>query len=447
MRRSLLLKVVASSAIMGVSMVGCTGAAYQSRVAVAGAKADKDTGKLVAEAEKALAKRDFAKALFSSEAAVAAKPDSGEYRALLGRAYLANGRYVAAETAFTDAMTLGNHDARTIVSLALIRTAGGRPESARSLLTENMDNVPATDYGLAMAMAGDAPEAVRVLSQAIHEPSADSRTRQNLAYAYALSGQWREAGLMAAQDVAPADITRRLTQWAATAAPGAEKQRVVALLGVSPRPDDAGLPTRLALAPAASAPISLAQAETRPGSATQGAGQVDPVEPVSVEVVEGSPAPAAASVEIAATQVAPYLKAEAKPSILRLELPDASDERKSLFKRAAWMTPVAPSAASTWVVQLGAYSSAAGAQESWKRLEKDTTIGNFPVINSNATVNGRYFHRVAIAGFADRAAADKLCQSVQAKGGACFVRMGGPEASGSRWAEAWKKKRQQLAMR
>ena len=443
MRKSLLVKVAASSLIMAVTMVGCTGAAYQSHVASVGAKAQANSAKLAADAEKSLAKRDFAKAQFAAEAAVEAKPDSGDYRALLGRAYLANGRFVAAETAFSDAMTLGNRDSRTIVSLSLIRTAGGRAQAARTLLTENMDSLPAADYGLAMAMAGDAPEAVRVLSQAIHESTADSRTRQNLAYAYALSGRWRDAGMIAAQDVPPAQLTARLAQWSVTAAPGSEPQRVVALLGVSPRADDTGLPTRLALAPAAPAsePVAVAQAEPAP----QEPAAIDATPaPVQVAQVE-TPAPAEAPV-VQTAEVSPYLK-EQKASVLKLELPDPSAERKSLFRRAAWMAPVEPSSASTWVVQLGAYSSAATAQDGWKRFAKDTTIGNFPVINSNATVNGKYYHRVAIAGFTDREAANKLCQSVRAKGGACFVRLGGPEASGARWAAAWKKQHQQIAMR
>src|SRR3546814_16591747 len=58
------------------------------------------------------------------------------------------------------------------------------------------DIVPAADYGLAMAMAGDAPEGVRILYEMIHDPAATARTRQNLAYAYALAGRWTDARLL-----------------------------------------------------------------------------------------------------------------------------------------------------------------------------------------------------------------------------------------------------------
>jgi Flp pilus assembly protein TadD len=40
------------------------------------------------------------------------------------------------------------------------------------------------------------------------------RTRQNLALAYALGGDWQSARTIAAQDVSPADLADRMTQWA-----------------------------------------------------------------------------------------------------------------------------------------------------------------------------------------------------------------------------------------
>src|SRR3546814_8099117 len=80
-----------------------------------------------------------------------------------------------------DAMTLGNRDARTIVTLALVKVGLGKDRAARDLLASHADIVPAADYGLALAMAGDAPEGVRILSEMIHDPAATARTRQNLA--------------------------------------------------------------------------------------------------------------------------------------------------------------------------------------------------------------------------------------------------------------------------
>ena len=43
--------------------------------------------------------------------------------------------------------------------------------------------------------------------------------RQNLAYAYALAGNWRAARVMAAEDVPADQLDARLAQWAASAAP------------------------------------------------------------------------------------------------------------------------------------------------------------------------------------------------------------------------------------
>ena len=187
MKRNTFAKAAISSLLIATTMVGCTGAAFRPSASVVQQKGNPT--KLAIAAEKALADRDGGKAIAAAEAAVQLAPQNAAYRQMLGRAYVLAGRFASAEAALTDAMTLGNNDARTIVSLALVQVAQGRADSARSLLLAHADTVPAGDYGLAMAMAGDAPEGVRILSEAIHDPSATARTRQNLAYAYALSGQ------------------------------------------------------------------------------------------------------------------------------------------------------------------------------------------------------------------------------------------------------------------
>ena len=149
------------------------------------------------------------------------------------RADVLAGRFASAETALSDALARGSSDARTIVSLALVQVAQRRPEAARSLLAGHADTIPASDYGLAMAMAGDADEGVRILSQAIHDPAATARTRQNLAYAYALAGRWKDARLVVGMDLDPTDANKRVTEWAQVAAPGLAPQRVAALMGVT----------------------------------------------------------------------------------------------------------------------------------------------------------------------------------------------------------------------
>lgn len=436
MNRNALVKVGATSLILAVSMVGCTGAAYRTSPSLAGAKGQQKAD-FAALAERALAKKDYSMALTHAEAAVTAQPDSGAYRTLLGRAYLANGRFASAQTAFRDAMTLGNVDSRTVVSLALIDVAQGDAEGARKLLIDHMDHIPAADYGLAMAMAGDADEGVRVLGEAIHDPSADAKTRQNLAYAYALDGQWREARMIAEQDVDPLVAAKRVLAWAEMAQPGLEAQRVAALMGIVPQAD-AGMPTRLALAPAAPMAPVVQTAEAAPAqlpAIVEAAAA--PVVPVSVE---GAPAiKFAKAVEVVQKiDVAPSMTQFSQPIAaprLVVAIPPAA---KPSFRKVAYIKPVTGNSASPWVVQLGAFDSAAIAADKWQHMAKyDLKLGAFPVVNSTATVDGRLFYRLAVGGFDDRAAADRVCQALRAKGGSCFIRAGeGVVSKPDRWTAA-----------
>ncbi|WP_139139119.1 SPOR domain-containing protein [Sphingobium phenoxybenzoativorans] len=444
MNRNALLKVGATSLILAVSMVGCTGAAYRTSPSLAGAKA-KQKADFAALAESALAKKEYSMALTHAEAAVEAQPDSGAYRTLLGRAYLANGRFSSAQTAFRDAMTLGNVDSRTVVSLALIDVAQGDAEGARKLLIDQMDRVPAADYGLAMAMAGDPGEGVRVLGEAIHDPSADAKTRQNLAYAYALAGRWREARLIAEQDVDPLVAAKRVLAWAEMAQPGLEAQRVAALMGVVPQAD-AGMPVRLALAPVAPAAPVIQTAEAAPAplpAMVQDIPAVAAVEEAApVKVANAKPA------MIQQIPVAPSMTPFSQPIAaprLTVAIPPAA---KPSFRKAAYIKPVTGNSASPWVVQLGAFDSAAVAADKWQHMSKfNAALGAFPVVNSTATVDGRLFYRLAVGGFGDRAAADRLCQTVRARGGNCFVRAGeGVAPKADRWAAAKGKPKQVAAL-
>ena len=229
MNRKMFHKVALSSLMIATTMVGCTGAAFRPSASAAQVKGD--PARLAATAEKAIAGRDGAKAVEAAEAAVQLSPQNAAYRHLLGRAYIAAGRFASAQSALSDAMALGNSDASTIVSLALVQVAQGRADEARALLADHADTVPAGDYGLAMAMAGDAGEGVRVLSEAIHDPSATARTRQNLAYAYALAGRWKDARLMAGLDMEPLAANKRISDWAQMAEPSLAPLRVAALMG------------------------------------------------------------------------------------------------------------------------------------------------------------------------------------------------------------------------
>src|SRR5690606_19605158 len=132
--------------------------------------------------------------------------------------------------------------------------------------------------------------------------------RQNLAFAYALAGRWREARLMAEQDVPADQVPDRIEQWAMLAQPGAWQQRVAGLLSVPAGVVDTGQPSALALAntpsieqlaaeaapPAELAP-ALAEAEAPAPMPTLELPPVAaPARPASFEAAFASPIPSAA---------------------------------------------------------------------------------------------------------------------------------------------------------
>ncbi|MGQ4828159.1 hypothetical protein, partial [Enterococcus faecalis] len=85
------------------------------------------------------------------------------------------------------------------------------------------------DLGLALVMAGQGERGVTVLTNAIRSGQNAPKVRQNLAYAYALTGAWREAKIMAGQDLPADQVDARLQSWAAMARPEDQRRRVAAL--------------------------------------------------------------------------------------------------------------------------------------------------------------------------------------------------------------------------
>jgi Flp pilus assembly protein TadD len=78
-----------------------------------------------AAARKAIAKRKGGDAVAHAELAVANDPQNGDYRALLGQAYLLSGRFASANQALSDALTLNPGNGSVALNLVLAKIAGG----------------------------------------------------------------------------------------------------------------------------------------------------------------------------------------------------------------------------------------------------------------------------------------------------------------------------------
>lgn len=412
------LALAVTTALAGLALVGCsTSAAPRADVSFSNAQV-------------ALQKGQADKAIAHAEAAVLAEPRNPGYRALLGAAYLEAGRFQSAATSFGDALDLGNEDPRTVLSFALAKIALGEGKAAVQVLDDYAKLIDPADLGLAYALAGQPERGVHVLINAVRSSEeATPKQRQNLAYTYALAGNWRAARVMAAEDV-PADLLdARLTEWATMAAPEHFQQRVAAMLQVTPRMD-AGQPQRLALGNFPSQDVMVAEA----------AAQGEAPAPVLAEATPAAPQLAAATPRPSFDEAfaAPVAAAPANAGGVRFvsnpvvqQLP-ARAERTSTPRVAASaqrrMTgtlaaaPVASDkSANTHFVQLGSYDSKIEAERGWTVLKgKFPQLKDHDVVITEAVVNGRTFWRVAAAGFGPTSA-KSICGTVKSAGRGCFA--------------------------
>ena len=187
-----------STAVASLALAGCTASAPPAEASFAKAQAALENGKID-------------NAIMHAEAAVLAEPRNPGYRALLGAAYLEAGRFESASTAFGEALELGEDDPRTVLSYALAKVATGDNEAALAELSANQNIIPPADLGLALALAGQPDRGAQYLVNAVRQGQNSPKARQNLAYAYALAGNWRAARVMAAEDVPADQLDARLS--------------------------------------------------------------------------------------------------------------------------------------------------------------------------------------------------------------------------------------------
>lgn len=433
MKIRLVLTLGLSALVFGGTMVGCTAgggngiASASDRNADLVAKAAADNAR---KAEKALARRDAGAAIRFAEAAVELSPRSAGYRMLLGQSYLQGGRFASAQQVFGDVLTLSPGNAKAALNLALAKVATGDWAGARRTLDANATVIPAADRGLAMALAGDPKGAVALLTQVARTPEADAKVRQNLALSFALAGQWNMARVVAATDMSPADVDRRIEEWAAFAQPQAASDQIASLLGVKAAADG-GMPVALALnAPASVVPAAVA---------------VEPVRTVAVEpMVVPVPAP------IAAPSPVPAMLAKiafAAPSEVVQPLPvtliRADRIPMKVFHAAQARSQIAAESAAkgNWYVQIGAFQNAGTAKNGWSQATRRFAAlqGHVPTGTAFSSRTGS-FYRLSVGGFS-RGDADAMCRRYRDAGGACFVRAG----AGDQTAQWLRKPATQLA--
>ncbi|WP_423142002.1 tetratricopeptide repeat protein [Parablastomonas sp. CN1-191] len=417
--------------------LGLAGVAAAAMIAGSSVVAAPKADELLAKAQDMLRSGKTDKAIAMVEAAVAANPGDPAYRATLGAAYLRAGRFDSAATALSDALTLGDSSARTALSLALAQVALGHDREAVAVLDDWRDAIPAEELGLALALAGQGERGVAVLTGAVRDNNS-VKARQNLAYAYALAGEWRGARIAMAQDVAPDQIDNRIGQWAEVARPEDFRLRVARLIGV-PLVTDPGQPSQLALnvAPAAAPVLAQAAPAAQPGGELPALAAAQPMAPVAVpapvQVAEAAPVRVALP-EVQPAAAAPVASGNVKVTFVSVPVIQALPMRSAQTPIRTAAVPVrarvalapvhprnTPVRAGNHMVQLGSFSSEAGARRSWALYTaKSPSLKNYRMALTTAQVNGRTYWRVAAAGL-DPVAANGACSRIKAGGGMCFA--------------------------
>jgi hypothetical protein len=231
---------------------------------------------------------------------------------------------------------------------------------------------------------------------AAREPGAGVTTRQNLALALALAGEWGPARAVAAADLSPADVDARMAQWAAFAQPVSASDQVAALLGVRPAVDP-GQPVALALTVPASAPVVAVAAPSAP-----------------------TPAPVAAPAPTAAV---------AEPLHLVVPASVAAAPVRPVVRRVPVRATPVTFAAGPWAIQLGTFPGAAGAQGAWTQA-----LRRLPALRARPPITAVDGGKVRLAvGGLSIGSATAACRAYRVRGGSCFVRMGAGETVAA-WA-------------
>jgi Flp pilus assembly protein TadD len=411
--RNSVLGFAVTTAMAGALLTGCSTASAPPAALSA------------SKAEAALARGKAEQAIAHAEAAVQAEPRNAAYRATLGTAYLDAGRFASAATSFDDAMQLGDNSARTALSLALALTGEGKRVEAAALLNDWEGEIATADLGLALALAGQPERGIHLMGNAIRSGDNTAKMRQNLAYAYALAGRWREARLMAQQDVPADQVGARMEQWALMTHPDAAQTRVAAMLDVPTGVADAGQPAQLALAnnPSLEQLAAEASAATAPEvAAAPPPGELPAVgeaEPTVNLAQAPAPAPVAAAPRDFQSAFAAPVATPA--SAVRQDGASFAPPRAVRTPEPVRTATVAAASEDTHLVQLGSFASEQGARRAWGiYVKKYPELSGHQMVISEAVVRGKHYWRVSAAGYG-RSTASAMCGRVKGSGEGCFA--------------------------
>ena len=431
MNKPLRSSSTASIVVLASILAGCAAPQAESGAATSFGGKVGDVG-LATRAAAALNANKVPQAIQLAEQAVAKAPTDAGFRALLGNAYFAGGRFRSAESAYKDSLTIYPNQAQVMLKLALVQAALGKRAQAVQTLNAARSAIGESNYGLGLALAGRTGEAIRVLEPAARDANADATVRQNLALAYAFAGNWDNARAIAAQDVPAGQLDTRIHQWMQLASPKTASEQVAALTGVTPAAVDEGQPVKLALV---RSDTQLAETQLTPEAPVVAAPAQAAPAPVAIAQAP-APAPAAPAAPVAVAASVPPAPPPARPTFATMAS-NVVSEAKAVLSAVLPHSPV-PAAKpkprviaaaaprrgnSPAVVQLGAYGSPGRVLAAWNGSAKKygALKAYLPMSAKFASPKG-VFYRLSVRGFASDSEARNLCMSLRRQGAACFVR-------------------------
>ena len=407
------LSLIALASVVG----GCATPSTNVRSAGFGGKANGEIG-LATRAMAALNSNNIPVAIDYAERAVAKTPNDAGFRALLGSAYFAGGRFKSAEAAYKDSLALYSNQPQVVLKLALVEIALGKSNESLAFLEAGREALDTADYGLALALAGRPVEAIQTLETAARGPEADARVRQNLALALALNGDWTNARTVAAQDVPEDQLDARIQQWMQMARPGGQSTAVASLIGVTPAVTDPGQPVQLALRGRSDTQMAESAPAPTPAPAPQVA-ELAPPPALPVEVAQAAPVPVSIAQAAPAPEPLPFV--DVKPHKPAHKAPKA--KAFAAAKKPPVRSGSVKQGNSIAVVQLGAYGNSKSVLAAWnKAARKYRSLQAYTPMSARFASQRGTVYRLSVKGFGSVNEAQALCSSLRRSGGSCFVR-------------------------
>jgi Flp pilus assembly protein TadD len=354
----------------------------------------------------------------SFDQALAAAPNNGEALAGMGQVLINQGDAEAALDYFTRAAAADPKNPRVFNGLGLANDLLGHHEEAQVSYGRGLDHAAGdrallNNLALSFMLSKNYETAIRILSGLATADQAGEDSRQNLAMAYGLSGDFASAEKLLALDLTPDQIKGRLYYFRRLQTASPEAQTKALFLGVEPAPVIA---QETEVKP-------VAMPEVKPEARPEMAAEAAPEAPAKAQAVEAAekPAPAVA-------KAAPRLKPAAKAP------KPVSPAPKAAPKQPEQAAKQPEQAAKRYSVQLGSYKSEAFALLSFRKLTKahDDLLHGFSAAVTQVDLGeGGIGYRLYIREITGRAAAEALCGNMQAQKLDCLVRQFPPEAPAS----------------